>query len=112
VRYHSPGYNDLTMKLKYAYILPGAYFLCFLINSFIGKMILSIVPIRDLGLLGLLLQVWLIIYVIIDAPTGVILQVFDIEPGTISIIVISLAWYFIFGVLLDFYDALPWRRKA
>jgi hypothetical protein len=100
------------MKLKYAYILPVAYIVFFLMDKAIGIMILSIIPLQW-WLLGLFLQVWLIIHAIINAPTGVILQIFsEIPDGMISIITISLAWYFIFGVFLDFYDTLPWRRNV
>jgi hypothetical protein len=111
--HHLLRYKDITMRLKYAYILPIAYILFFLIDETLNSVILSLAPLQGLGLLGLLFQIWFFIHVIVDAPTGVILQVLSgIPDGIVSVIIISLVWYFIFGVFLDFYDTLPWRRNV
>jgi hypothetical protein len=99
------------MKLKYIYILPIAYLLFFLVDKIISGVISSITPIQW-WLLDLFLQVWLIIYIIFNALTGVILRVFGIEPGIISVLMISLGLYFILGAFLDFYKTLLLRRNA
>ena len=100
------------MRPKYTYIFPIAYILFLLIDKAILGVVSSITPIQW-WLLNVFLQVWLIIHAIVNAPTGVILQVLSgIPDGIVSVIIISLVWYFIFGAFLDFYDTLPWRRNV